>query len=331
MKILFVGGTGSVSTASSKHAVELGHELWVLNRGSRNHRLPKGVHVLTGDAYNPDEELARILSSAKWDCVVNWTIYNKEQAELDIRRFKGNTKHYVYISSTSVYANTVPSQPITEQHPYTDGKWIYSRAKIEGEERFLKAMCEDSFPATIVRPGHTYTDFTVPTNIQGYGYALIQAIRHKGRILVHDEGNTQWTLTHSDDFAQGLLGLLGKQEAIGQTCHITSPFAYTWNEIFDIFEDTLGSRAKRIYVPAARILNANPLIGEPIAYDKALTRVFSNSKIQSLVPAFAPVIDFRTGLERILRWHKEHPDQIRINPQIENELDDLFIHMEKAA
>lgn len=320
MKILFIGGTGTISTSCLKICLEAGIDLTVLCRGTRNKRIPHGTHSIQGDAYQLDEDSERKLKDTSWDCIVNWTIYNAKQAELDIARFSQNTSRYFFISSTSVYDGSNQNNLITESQQYLETSWFYSKSKIEAEACFLKAYKEAQFPVTIIRPGHTYNDFTVPTNIQGLGFGLINRIKNQEPILIHDKGESRWTLTHSDDFAAAFLMLLSKNHCSGETYHITCEMNYTWNEIFSIFSDHLNRAINPIYVSSEEIYKQSVLLGEPIENDKKYNRIFDLSKLKKIIPEYKMNISLYDGIERVLRWHSKNSAWIKPNSVVENEL-----------
>ena len=69
MKALFIGGTGTISTAIVKRlAEELGWEVWLLNRGNRSGVVPEGVHQIICDI--SDESAAeKALEGLEFDTV----------------------------------------------------------------------------------------------------------------------------------------------------------------------------------------------------------------------------------------------------------------------
>lgn len=320
MKILFIGGTGTISSACLRVALEAGHDVSILCRGTRNQRLPKGITVLTGDAYALDEELSKKIADIQWDCVVNWTVYDAVQAQIEIKRFRNITSHYIFISTTSVYDGSNNAGLITENQQYIDAGWVYSKGKIAAEKIFLEAFSNINFPVTIIRPCHTYTDFTIPTNIQGLGYGLIQRIESQKKVFIHGDGNTYWTLTHSEDFAKCFIQLLNKDLVKGEVFHLTAEEYYTWNEIFSFYEDLLGKKLYRVYVDAKEIYNKSPIIGEPIMTDKIYNRCFDLTKVKGYVKDFKSSIPLYEGLLRVIKWHKSNTNTIKLNRLIENEL-----------
>lgn len=323
MKILFIGGTGTISSACLLALINAGHNISVLCRGTRNQRIPAGVTIYKGDAYQLDETVESEILNNEWDCIVNWAVYNAEQAALDIKRFAAVTSHYIFISTTSVYDGSNKMNPISETQAYVASDWIYSKGKIAAEQKFLEAFRTINFPVTIIRPGHTYADFTVPTNIQGLGYGLIKRIETSQPVLIHGDGNSLWTLTHSEDFANAFIQLLNKKSIQGEIFHLTSEQHCTWNDIFAIYSNLLGKKIQKVYMEPEEIMRRSPIIGEPIVSDKIYNRYFNLEKINKYI-TMHPQISLTDGLEKVMRWHKTNLNGIKPNLAVESELDKLL-------
>lgn len=326
MRILFIGGTGTISSSCLASCLKAGWNITILCRGNREERIPKGIPVIKGNAYQLDPTQEKLLVNTDWDCVVNWAIYEENHAHLDILRFAKNIGRYFFISSTSVYDGSNGINLISESQNYLNSKWYYSKSKIEAEKIFLSAYKTSNFPVTIIRPGHTYNDFTVPTNVQGLGYGLIKRIEQNKTVLLHDEGESYWTLTHSDDFAQAFISLLSNKENLaGEILHLTSHEKYTWNQIFAIYAGLLDKNIHQFYMNSEKIFEKNPVIGDPIVSDKRYNRIFNLKKLNKYAPNFKPSISLNDGLERVLRWHKNNEKFYRPNHAIEIELEKLGI------
>lgn len=320
MKILFIGGTGTISSSCLSAALEMGHDISILCRGTRNERIPKGVKIFTGDAYQLDDSVSQAIEKIDWDCVINWILYEPNQAQLDIKRFSKNTKRYFFISTTSVYDDSNNDGLIIESQKYLETSWFYSKNKMNAEKVFLQAYKDENFPVTIIRPGHTYNDFTIPANIQGFGYGLIKRIEEQKNILVHGDGNSYWTLTHSDDFAKYFIQLLQSSAIEGEIFHIANEEYHTWNEIFSVYSDLIGKKIHKIYMSDSEIYKASPLIGEPIMNDKKYNRIFDLSKLKKYIENFNSDISLHDGLSRVLKWHANHSEQSHLNNMIEAEM-----------
>ena len=285
-----------------------GHELWLLTRGQKPaFRILADAHLLTGDIDHLSADLRRELQRTEWDCVVDWVTFRPDQAHARIALFREVAAQFIFISTAGVYPSSV-KMPIREQDTVGQLVWPYAQEKALCESVFLQAFHETGFPITIIRPAHTYCEFTIPTNIQGLGYGLVERIKNKKPILVHDQGQSLWTMTHSEDFAVGLTGLLGRRDAMGECFHITQEQRLTWMEIFHTFTKLLNISPGFVFVPSTSFAayDQNLYLFE----DKGRDMIFSNEKIMKFVPHYRPSIDFETGLGKALEWYARHPEWI---------------------
>ena len=321
MKVLFIGGTGIISSASSRLAVERGIELYHLNRGATSHRpMPASIIQLHGDIHNHASYEAA-LGEHQFDAVVQWIAFVPEQIEQDIELFRGRTKQYVFISSASAYQTPPAKLPITEETPLENPVWEYSRNKIACEEKLVDAYTREKFPMTIVRPSHTYDRTLFPTY---GGYTILQRMKDGEPVVVQGDGTSLWTLTHHEDFAVGLVGLLGNPAAIGEVFHITSAEWLTWNQIYEEIARAAGVRPKLVHVPSDVIARYDNMWGDALLGDSAHSLIFDNSKIKSLVPDFDPKIPFSEGARQIVDWHEADPERQVVNAEFNAILDRII-------
>jgi nucleoside-diphosphate-sugar epimerase len=323
MKILFIGGTGFISTSVSRLAVAKGFQLFLLNRGLRKAELP-GVRQLTADAHQPDQVRAA-LGKLEFDAVVDWIAYKPEDIERDLALYRGRARQFIFISSASAYQKPPGHHVIRESTPLHNPFWQYSRDKIACEERLTRAWREEGFPATIVRPSLTYGDANMPIALGGWGcYTLADRLKKGRPIIVHGDGSSLWVVTHAEDFARGFCGLLGNRQAVGDVFHITSDEVLTWNQIYDTIADALGVKANMVHIPSDFIVRAAPELEGPLLGDKTWSVVFDNSKIKSFVPGFQAVIPFREGIRRTLAWFDADKKRRRVDPAVNAQLDGIL-------
>ncbi len=256
----------------------------------------------------------------------------------DIEIFSGLTDQYVLISSASVYKKNSLTPVISEETPLENPFWEYSRLKIECE-RVLTAAGEVAvqhrdeqapFPYTIRRPSHTYDDGWVPSCYGSPGYGLAWRMLRGLEVLVPGDGQSLWTLTHASDFAVGLVGLLGKREAIGEAFHITSDEHLTWEAIYRIIAEALGVHAKIVHVPSDFVARFRPERGAGLLGDKAVSVLFDNAKIRRFVPEFAPRVSFAEGIRHSLAWFDAHPDRKLPDPVMNEDMDIVLEKWNKA-
>ncbi len=316
MNVLFIGGTGNISSAVSQMAVDEGIDLFHLNRGEKKVHIPN-VKTFHGNIHEP-KSLPHELVDMQWDAVVNWIAFHEKDIERDYQLFKGKTKQYIFISSASVYQKPLLNPVITESTPLKNPFWEYSRNKIKCEE-YLNLLYRDfDFPITIVRPSLTY-DTVIPVAIGGFNeYTTCQRILNDQQIIVHDDGQSLWTITHSRDFAKGFIGLLCNPKTIGHAFHITSDEVLTWNSIYETLASALGRKPNMIHIPAEFICKTFDSYTGTLLGDKAVSTMFDNSKIKSFVPGFQATIPFREGIRETLTWFDEHPEK-KIVPKETND------------
>lgn len=318
MKVLFIGGTGNISSASSRLAVAKGIDLYLLNRGTSSLTIA-GATAIVGDITKP--ETLSVLHNHEWDAVVNWIAFTPEDIERDKALFSGKTKQYIFISSASCYQTPLRYPVITESTPLHNPLWDYSHNKILCEQRLQKAYSEEGFPITIVRPSLTY-DTVIPVAIGGFDkYNVVDRIKNGKEIIVHGDGTSLWTVTHADDFAKGFVGLLGLRQAIGHAFHITSDEVLSWNMIYEILADAIGTKPKIVHIASDFICKIAPSFTGTLLADKAESVIFDNTKIKTFVPSFTATIPFAQGIRRTLHWLETNPEKQVINPQTEQDIE----------
>ncbi len=309
MKVLFIGGTGIISSACTDLALKQGIDLHLLTRGQSTRPIPTGAKVITGDINDAES----LLQNHSWDAVVNWIIYTPDQIERDLALFRGRTSQYIFISSASAYQTPPSLLPVRESTPLDNPFWEYSRNKIACEERLIRAYREKKFPITIVRPSHTYDKTLLPFD---GGYTILHRMLEGLPVCVPGDGTSLWTLTHHTDFAKGFNGLFGHSGAIGENFHITSDEWLTWNQIYDLVAHAASRMtggeviANKVYVPSSKIAELDPARAPGLLGDKMHSMVFDNSKIKSLVPGFQCTTPFSRGAMEIVAHYLAHPGQV---------------------
>jgi nucleoside-diphosphate-sugar epimerase len=328
LRVLFVGGSGVISSACSRLAVERGIDLYVLNRGSTGLRpLPEQATVVRGDIRDR-AAVAQALGGREFDAVVNWVAFTPDQVQADIDLFRDRTGQYVFISSASAYQTPPARLPVLESTPLRNPFWRYSRDKIACEDLLVKAYRDDAFPATIIRPSHTYDQTLVPFD---GGWTALARMRQGKPVIVHGDGTSLWTLTHHADFARGFVPLLGHPRTVGEAFHITSDDVLTWNQIALALAAAAGVSADIVHVPSDAIAAADPAWGAGLLGDKAHSMVFDNSKLRSIVPGYQAVIPFEQGAREIVAWHDEDPARQQIDARLDAIMDKLAASYQPPA
>jgi nucleoside-diphosphate-sugar epimerase len=328
LKVLFIGGSGQISSACSERAVDLGLDLHVLNRGRTSIRpLPDAVHRLEGDIRDSSSARAAI-GEHEFDVVVDFVAFTPAHVQADIDLFAGRTRQFVFISSASAYQKPVGRLPIVESTPLRNPIWPYSQAKIACEELLVRAYREDGFPATIVRPSHTYDRASVP--FEG-GWTVVERMRRGKEVVVHGDGTSLWTLTHHVDFAKAFVGLLGHPQAIGDSFHITSDEVLTWNQIYEIVGAAAGAQPRLVHVASDAIFAADESWGRSLLGDKAHSVIFDNAKVRALVPDYVATIPLARGAREVVAWHDEDPARRAVDERVDALMDQLVARYGRGA
>jgi nucleoside-diphosphate-sugar epimerase len=320
LRVLFIGGTGVISSACSRLAVEQGIDLTLFNRGQTQRRIPEGAHVLLGNIRDR-KSAEQTLEGRTFDVVVDWLVFGPDQLEADLDLFQGRTGEYVLISSASAYQKPIAGLPITESTPLHNPYWAYSRGKIACEERLVRAYREEQFPITIVRPSHTYDRTMLPVHGR---YTVIDRMRKGKKVIVHGDGTSLWVLTHQEDFAKAFVGLLGNPHAIGNAVQITSDEVLTWDQIHAILGQAAGAEPRITHVPSEGIARFDPEWGASLLGDKTHSVVFDNSKVKRLVPGFEATIPFSQGAREMIEWVDADPARQAVDSDL-NALMDRII------
>jgi nucleoside-diphosphate-sugar epimerase len=322
MRVLFIGGTGIISTAVSRLVIAQGYELVHLNRGARAVVLP-AIQTVKADIHQADS-VRDALRGSQFDVVVDWIAYTPDDVERDLDLFRGKVKQYIFISSASAYQKPPTHHIVTESTPLHNPYWEYSRNKIACEERLMRAYREEGFPVTIVRPSLTY-DHNFPVAIGGWDcYTLPDRLKRGQPIIVHGDGSSLEVVTHSEDFARGFIGLLGNTQALGHAFHITTDEVLTWNQVYATIADALGVEANIIHIPSDFIARVSPVLGGSLLGDKTWSLIYDNSKIKAFTPGFQAVIPFREGIHRTLAWYDADEARRRVDESVNKEMDDIL-------
>ncbi len=319
LRTLFIGGSGIISSACVAEAVQRGHEVTVLNRGSGRRDLPEGVERVVADVRDP-ASVREALGDREFDAVADFVAFTPEHVRTDLELFEGRTGQYVFISSASAYQTPPARLPITESTPLRNPFWQYSRDKAACEDVLVEAYRDRGFPATVVRPSHTYDRTLVP--LDG-GWSAVERMRRGQEVVVHGDGSSLWTLTHHTDFARAFVPLLGHPRTLGEAFHITSDDVLTWDQIAHALAAAAGVEARIVHVPSEQIAAADPERGASLLGDKTHSAVFDNSKVRSVVPGWTATVPFERGAREIVDWYDADPSRRVVDEDWNALVDDL--------
>jgi nucleoside-diphosphate-sugar epimerase len=330
MKVLFIGGTGIISTACVRLAAERNHEVFVLNRGQTAARLPPNVKSIQADINKVDEARAA-LRGQTFDVVTNFVVFNPDQIERDIQLFAGKTGQYIFISSASAYQTPPLNYRVTESTPLHNPYWEYSRNKIACEERLIAEYRRSGFPAVIVRPSLTYGDTLIPLSITSWtqSWSPVDRMLRGKPIIIHGDGTNITTATHNADFAKGFVGLFGDVRIIGHAVHITSDEVLSWNQHYKIVADAVGAKPDFVHVASETLVAMNSELESWLLGGFAHSVVYDNSKIKSLIPDFVATTTFKQGIAQTIEHFQRTPELRKVDSKFDQWCDRVVAGVEK--
>ena len=330
MKVLFIGGTGIISTASTALAAKRGMDITLLSRGQHASELPAGGKTVIADVNDP--AALQKLEHESFDAVVDWIAFTSADIERDLKLFRGRTRQFVFISSASAYQKPQTHYLITESTPLANPYWDYARNKIACEERLMKAYRDEGFPVTIVRPSLTYGETLIPLVLNSWqqSYTAVDRMIRGQKLVVPGDGSSLWVVTHNTDFAKGLVGLLGHPQAVGHAFHITSDEVLTWDQLFHIVGAAVGVEPRLVHIPSDFIAACLPNKEGTLIGDKAVSVVFDNSKIKRFVPGYSATTAFAEGIRQSIAWFNADPSRKQIDHQVNAAMDKLISAYEKG-
>lgn len=337
MRALFIGGTGTISTAIVKQLTSMpSWEVWLLNRGNRAGVVPENVHQIIADI-NDEAAVAEKIKDLTFDVVCEFIGFHVEDVERDYRLFKDKTKQYIYISSASAYHKPAASYIITEGTMLANPHWQYSRDKIASEDFLMRKYREEGFPVTIVRPSHTYDERHIPLGVHGKNgfWQVIKRMMDGKPVIIQGDGTSLWTLTFNTDFAVGYIGLMGNRHAIGEAFQITGDETLTWNQIYETIADALNVKLKAYHVSSEYLV----AVGDKYGYDfegsligdKSVSVVFDNSKLKRLAPDMRTQVRFDQGVRIALDYVLSHPEECqKEDPEFDDWCDRVIAAVEAS-
>ena len=333
MKILFIGGTGTISASISRRLIAEKHELYLLNRGNQSHLLPQGAISLCSDINN-ENNVSELIRDLEFDCVVDFIAYTPEHLERDYRLFKGKTRQFIFISSTSAYQKPLSDYRVSEATPLANPYWQYARDKIACEEYLTRLYREEGFPITIVRPSYTYCERAVPLAVKGANgsWQVIKRMLEGKPVIIQGDGTSLWTMTHADDFARAFVGLIGNIRTLGEAVQITSDETLTWNQIYECIARALNVPLRSVHVSSDFLIasGVHPF-RDGLLGDKSVSVVFDNTKLKRLVPGFTASIRFDQGIKATIDYLLAHPECQQEDPAFDAWCDRLISILEQAA
>ena len=331
MNVLFIGGTGIVSSACTRLALHRGIKLTLLTRGKHIADWASGAATVHADINDPSA-VAQALRGRQFDLVVDWIAFTPADIERDLELFRGRTRQYIFISSASAYQKPSTHYLITESTPLSNPHWDYSRNKIACEERLLRAYREEAFPATIVRPSLTYGQNLIPLVINSWerSYTVVDRMLKGQKVIVPGDGTSLWVITHNTDFAKGFVGLLGHEQSFGHAFHITTDEVLTWDQLYRTVGTAVGVQPRIVHIPSDYMVACLPDMEGTLIGDKSVSVVFDNTKIKRFVPDYVATTRFAQGIRQSLAWFDADPTRKLIDSKANVIWDRLIDSYEKG-
>jgi len=321
MKVLYIGGTGEISHACVEEANRAGHQVSVFNRGQSARLLPAVVENIVGDI--TDNSAYSRLAERGFDVICQFMAFDTGRVQGDINLFSGHCGQYIFISSAAAYQKPCQSHVINEDTPLDNPYWQYARSKASCENLLLTAHAEGILPATIVRPSHTYST-RLPSTVVDGDHLAWRLLRDKP-VVVHGDGESLWTLTHSADFARAFVPLCGLSESLGECVHITSSEGYTWNVILRAVSELLAKEPAICPVSSRTLVSYQEGWEGPLLGDKSNSVLFDNSKIKRLVDGWHCRVTLAEGLQRVWTHARKRIEAgYRPNPKLDALVDRII-------
>ena len=296
MNVLILGGTGAMGS----HLVSLlanatgGYKIYCTSRQARKNS--DNVQYLKGNAHDLDF-ISKVLSANQWDAIVDFMSYSTREFQDRVNILLDGTKHYIYLSSARVYAES--QQLLTEDSPRLldvckDTSYLstdeYALKKAR-QENFLRTSEKTNW--TIVRPYVTFSEYRLQLSPLEKEFWLYRALNRRTIVFSKELANKTTTFTYGYDVARGIASLIGKKEAFAEAFHIVGNETYKWSDILEIYLDALehhtGIRPKVMMLEEWK-----PFLGGnryQVKWDRLYNRTFDNSKINKFIDtsSFKPI------------------------------------------
>lgn len=322
MRIMLVGGSGTLSSDTTRLLLKEGHEVYLFNRGNRNIFSGNNLHYIKGDINDTDNSRA-LLKDYQFDVIIDYLTFDVQTLRERIDLFRKKCTQYVFISSATIFKNT--EKIIDEKSEKGNDEWRYSKNKLLCEKYLINNVDELGFHYTTVRPYITYDDRRIPFPVvtkKSY-WTLIDRIYNEKPVLICDDGEAKLTLTHTMDFAVGITGLLLNKDAFEQDFNIVGDTVGTWNDIISVIEEYTKKKAKVVYVDSIMLGNAFLSQKMELLCDKSHSHVFNNQKIKRIVPEFHTSWNLHDGLYHTLDYLHSHDEMHKIDRYWNNTIDVL--------
>lgn len=303
MEILLIGGTGVLSTAVSNEALKRGIRVTMINRG--HSKIPANVTLIQANKDNL-HYIASQLEGKLYDAVIDFLCYTDEQTTKSFNFYKNYTKQYFYISSCAVY-DTRKGVECKEDSPKVLPIWKYSVDKWASEVHLQKLAAEAKKNYTIIRPCVTYGNTRIPYGIMpaySYHWTLAARILAGKPIITWNNGENRCNMMRVEDFAVGVVGLIGNPKAYNEAFNVCGDETPTFRKVIDVVSEYLGKKAITIDVDKDFYANEISSRKGELLGGRCIDSINSNSKIKDAVPEFKQTILIKEGVKMTLDAYK---------------------------
>lgn len=313
MKLLLIGGTGVLSSAVVAEALSRNIEVTIVTRGKKKRSVPNGVTIIKAD-YRDREMMLTQLGGSHYDTVIDFLCYNLKQIQYSIDLLHNYADQYIFVSTACVYDTRVPGVK-DEEAPKVLPDWDYSVNKWACECFLKEQAAELGFNYSIVRPCVTYDDTRIPYGVMplyGYHWTLCARILNGKPILRWDGGNAKWNMMRVEDFAVGVVGIVGNPKCYGEAFNVSGDTPYTWNDVANTLGEFIGKKPIFCELTSEEYKSYYPDRKGEIA-GRALDLIVDNKKIKDYVPAFVTSYSLESGLKKTIDAYKSQNYQLGID------------------
>ena len=311
MKVLIIGGTGTLSSPIVDECICRGYEVTMINRGKRNHFINPKAELIKCDINN-EEKLKSVVNGRTFDCCIDFLVFNEKQLEKSLRCFTeaGKAKQYIFISSAQVYNTSNKGIMEEDSSELIQPLWSYSVNKVKCEQ-LLKEYCKKKIiNYTIIRPGVTYGDTRIPYGmdpIRGKHWTIVERIKAGKPIITWNNGENKLNLTHVDDFAKGAVGLIGNESAYNEAFNIVGDYVYSWKEVLETIGKIINQNVKTIDIPVDFYASElSEYVCGRLKGGRAQDLCCSNKKLKSVVPEFKTTITLEEGIKKTIDFYRKN-------------------------
>jgi nucleoside-diphosphate-sugar epimerase len=310
MNILIIGGTGVLSSAVTAEALKKGIAVTMINRGRRP--IPDAVELIKADM-NDHELIKEKLAGRQFDAVMDFLCYTDDATKKSVELYSDYTKQYFFISSCAVYDTaSLKGQTAKEDSKKVLPIWSYSVNKWKSEELLMTLFKGKDANFTVIRPSITYGNTRVPYGIMppyGYHWTLCARILAGKPIITWNGGNNRCNMTRVEDFAVGVIGLVGNPKAYGEAFNVCGEETHSFNDVLTAMSEYLHKEVITVDVTSDFYAEELPSRAGEILGGRSIDTINSNNKLKGVVPEFKQTISLKEGIAKTLDAYKRQDYQ----------------------